>query len=121
MAIYIFEKEEAEGFKGQFINPFRKGGEVFADERVFIMLPFPGEEGTILIGTRTMEFFKYDGSHFAPFKSEVADFLKKNLIYDSGAILSDGNIILGTQNGGAVVINGIWKRSPQIQSSKQHN
>ncbi len=82
-----------------------KGGEKFADERIYVMLPFPGEEGTSLIVTRTMGLFKYDGVNFIPFKTEVDKFIKDNLIYLPGTVLSDGNILLGTLNGGAVVID----------------
>lgn len=82
-----------------------KGGEKFANERVYVMLPFPDEDGTILFVTRTKGMFKYDGIRFIPFKTEVDDFIKANLIYLPGAILYDGNILLGTLNDGAVVID----------------
>ncbi|KAA9041151.1 GAF domain-containing protein [Ginsengibacter hankyongi] len=82
-----------------------KGGQKFANERIYVMLPFPGEKGTILIGTRTMGLFKYDGNNFIPFKTEADQFIKDNLIYFPGTVLSDGNILLGTQNSGAVVID----------------
>ncbi len=82
-----------------------KGGEKFADERIYVMLPFPGEDATFLIVTRTMGLLKYDGNKFTPFKTEADNFLKENLIYYPGTILSDGNILLGTINGGAVVID----------------
>ena len=73
------------------------------------MLPFPGEKGTILIVTRTMGLFKYDGNNFIPFKTEADKFIKDNLIYFPGTVLSDGNILLGTVNGGAVVIDTTGK------------
>jgi serine phosphatase RsbU (regulator of sigma subunit)/ligand-binding sensor domain-containing protein len=82
-----------------------KEGEKFADERIYVMLPFPGDDGSILIATRTMGLFKYDGNNFVPFKTEADEFIKENLIYYPGAVLSDGNIILGTVNGGAIVID----------------
>ncbi len=81
------------------------GGEKFANERVYVALPFPDEEGTVLFVTRTMGMFKYDGIKFIPFKTEVDEFINKNLIYLPGAILYDGNILLGTLNDGAVVID----------------
>ena len=81
------------------------GGEKFANERIYVMLPFPGEKGTILIVTRTMGLFKYDGKSFTPFKTEADQLIKENLIYYPGAILSDGNILLGTISNGAVVID----------------
>jgi signal transduction histidine kinase/ligand-binding sensor domain-containing protein len=82
-----------------------KGGEKFANERIYIMLPFPDDEQTTLIGTRTMGLFKYDGNNFISFKTEADQFLKNSLIYYPGAVLSDGNIVLGTVDSGAVIIN----------------
>jgi signal transduction histidine kinase len=82
-----------------------KGGEKFANERIYEMLPFPGQTGTILIGTRTMGLMKYDGKSFTPFKTEADKFIKDNLIYFPGAVLSDGNILIGTIRGGAVIID----------------
>jgi serine phosphatase RsbU (regulator of sigma subunit)/ligand-binding sensor domain-containing protein len=86
-----------------------RGGEKFADERIYVMLPFPGEEGIILIVTRTMGLFKYNGNNFIPFKTEADKFIKENLIYLPGVALSDANILLGTSNGGAVVIDSTGK------------
>ena len=86
-----------------------KGGEKFADERIYVMLPFPGEDGIILIVTRTMGLFKYDGNNFISFKTEADKFIKENLIYLPGVILSDANILLGTSNGGAVIIDSTGK------------
>ncbi len=86
-----------------------KGGEKFANERIYVMLPFPGEQGTILIVTRTMGLFKYNGKSFIPFKTEADELIKENLIYYPGTILSDGNILLGTISSGAVVIDTTGK------------
>jgi signal transduction histidine kinase len=81
------------------------GGERFANERIYVMLPFPGEENEILIVTRTQGLFKFNGKEFRPFKTEADEYLKKNLIYSPGAVLNDGNIILGTILGGSVIID----------------
>jgi signal transduction histidine kinase/ligand-binding sensor domain-containing protein len=89
------------------------GGEKFVDERIYVMLPFPGEKGTALIVTRTKGLFKYDGNTFFPFKTEADNYIKENLIYLPGAILKDGNILLGTLNGGVVIIN---KQGRLVQS-----
>ncbi len=82
-----------------------KGGKKFANERIYVMLPFPGEKGTSLLVTRTMGLFKYDGANFIPFKTEADKFIKENLIYTPGTVLSDGNILLPTLSGGGVVID----------------
>jgi len=81
------------------------GGEKFAEERVYVMLPFPDEKGSYLIGTRTMGMFKFDGTNFTPFKTEVDDFITENVIYMPGQVLSDGNMLLATLNGGVVIID----------------
>jgi len=81
------------------------GSERFANERIYVMLPFPGEKNVILIVTRTHGLFKYDGNNFIQFKTQADEFLKKNLVYSPGAVLKDGNIILGTILGGAVIID----------------
>ena len=99
------------------------GGDKFADERIYVMLPFTGEDGTVLIVTRTMGLFKYDGNNFIPFKTEVDNFIKENLIYYPGTKLSDGNILLGTINGGAIVIdrNGNLIRTYNIENGIINN
>ncbi|QQS35963.1 MAG: GHKL domain-containing protein [Ignavibacteriales bacterium] len=85
------------------------GSEIFANESVFVMLPFFGETDAILIVTRTMGLYKYDGNNFTPFKTEADDFIKENLTYSARAILSDGNILLGTLHGGAIIIDSSGK------------
>src|SRR5579871_2312879 len=102
--IYVREwKKGLELLNGDSLM-FIKGSEKFADERIYVMLPFPGEKGTYLIVTRTMGMFKYDGANFIPFKTEADQFIKDNLIYN-GLILSDDNILLGTLHGGAILID----------------
>jgi signal transduction histidine kinase len=81
------------------------GGERFANERIYVMLPFPGEAGQMLIVSRTQGLFKFDGKNFKPFKTQADAFLKKNLIYSSAPVLKDNNIILGTILGGSVIID----------------
>ena len=86
-----------------------KGSQKFAEERIYVMLPFPGEENTILIGSRSSGLFKYDGNNFIPFKTDADEFIKENLIYYPGVILSDQNILLGTISGGSLVIDTTGK------------
>jgi len=115
-SIYVREwKKGLEVIKADSLT-LLNGGEKFADERIYVMLPFPSEEGTILIVTRTMGLFKYDGNNFIPFKTDADNFIKKNLIYLPGAILSDGNILLGTSNGGAVVIDSTGKEEQKYNT-----
>ncbi|MBS1730757.1 MAG: GAF domain-containing protein [Bacteroidetes bacterium] len=80
-------------------------GEQFSQEKIYGILPFPGEKGVLLIVTRTKGLLKYDGKHFSKIQSTANEFLKNNLSYLPGTVLSDGNILLGTLNGGAIVID----------------
>ena len=81
------------------------GGEQFADELIYSILPFPGEPGTLLITTRTQGLFTFDGSAFTPFTTAADAFLRENPVYLPGTILSDDTILLGTLTGGAVIID----------------
>ena len=81
------------------------GGEQFAEERIYAVLPFPGANNTLIIATRSLGLLKYDGTNFTPFKTEADQFIKENLIYLPGTVLLDGSILLSTLNEGAVVIN----------------
>lgn len=81
------------------------GSEKFANERVFTMLPLPEEQDASLLVTRSMGLFTYNQGNFSVFKTEADQFLVENLIYASGTVLSDGNILLGTLRGGAVIMD----------------
>ena len=45
------------------------GGEQFADERIYSILPY--DDKRLLIGTRSKSFFIYDGEKFEPFETEA--------------------------------------------------
>ncbi|KAA0227956.1 GHKL domain-containing protein [candidate division KSB1 bacterium] len=81
------------------------GGAQFADERVYVMLPFPGDDQKILVGTRTQGMFIFDGVSFRPFKTAADEFVKANLLYQPGALLQNGSMVLGTLLGGAVILD----------------
>ncbi len=81
------------------------GGAQFANERVYVMLPFPGDPQKILVGTRTQGLLIFNGASFLPFKTVADDFLKANLIYQPGALMQNGSMVLGTLLGGAVIID----------------
>lgn len=78
------------------------GGERFADERIYAMLPY--KQDKIFLGTRKQGLFLYDGSTFRPFPSEVSQYLLKNQLY-SGAMLKNNTFALGTNRGGVVIID----------------
>lgn len=84
-----------------------EGGERFADEKIYAMLPYGQNE--ILIATRTQGILIYSphqNTHFykpAGFKA-VDDFVIQNMTY-CGSMLWDGKFTLGTLTGGIIVFN----------------
>ncbi|MBV5315370.1 MAG: hypothetical protein JZU47_18845 [Prolixibacteraceae bacterium] len=84
-----------------------KGGERFADEKIYAMLPFGDNE--ILIATRTQGIFIYspqkDNPISKPAGFEAVDkFVVQNLAY-CGNMLGSGNFALGTLTGGIIAFN----------------
>jgi len=78
-------------------------GERFADERIYLMLPF--DEKNILIGSRAQGLFLHDGAALKPVRTEADAFLAANQLYLPGAKLHDGTLALGTLRGGVAIID----------------
>ncbi len=78
------------------------GGERFANERNYAILPF--DRDRILVGTRTQGLFLYDGETFQPFNTQADAFLQENQLYH-GAVLADGTFALATLRGGLAIID----------------
>lgn len=73
------------------------GGEKFADERIYSILPY--DEQNLLIGTRNEGFFLYNGQEFTPFKTEADPYVKGRL-YLPGVALEDGRFAFNTFSDG---------------------
>ncbi|MFC4723433.1 response regulator [Geojedonia litorea] len=78
------------------------GGEKFAEERIYVMLPY--DETRMLVGTRTQGFYIYDGKSFEPFTTEIDDLVRGSL-YLPGLALDNGNFIINTNGNGAYMID----------------
>ena len=83
------------------------GGEKFAQDLICIMLPF--DNNKILIGSLRRGLFLFDGSGFIKFNSEIDSYLIENRLYFRGEVLKNGDIALGTQLGGIVIIDKLGK------------
>lgn len=95
--------EMVSGFpRGDFLK-LLPGGERFAQERIYVMLPY--DERQILIGTRDQGLFRFDGRIFIPFPIRADAFLKENRLFLPGAVLANGTFALGTERGGAAIID----------------
>lgn len=86
------------------------GGDRFGNSRIYVMLPFG--DGRILIGTREDGLLVWNPSavseeagNFVPFRTEADDILAAGGIYLPGAVLPDGNFVIGTLSEGLVVID----------------
>ena len=78
------------------------GGDRFAKESVFVMLPM---KDAILVGSRNLGLWKLTGSTLDPFPTEADARLKTAALY-SGAVLEDGTLALATTQGGLITMDG---------------
>ncbi|MBI3713241.1 MAG: diguanylate cyclase [Burkholderiales bacterium] len=87
-------------------------GKRFASDKIYTMMPWhedgnmPGQtpSSQILIGTRNQGFFIFDGKQYRPWKTEIEQELKMNLLYN-GLQLNDGRLVFGTIQGGLYVLD----------------
>jgi signal transduction histidine kinase/CheY-like chemotaxis protein len=79
------------------------GGERWADERIYVMLPYDDEK--ILFGVRGQGLFLFDGETFVPFRTEIDEELKNATLYLPGAVLPNGHIALNTIGDGVFIID----------------
>jgi signal transduction histidine kinase/CheY-like chemotaxis protein/ligand-binding sensor domain-containing protein len=80
------------------------GGERFADERVYAMVPW-GAKGEILLASRTRGLFVLDPREgFRPLPTDVDAALVRDLVF-SGTALPGGGVALGTIQGGVYVLD----------------
>jgi hypothetical protein len=101
------------------------GGERFAGESVFAMLPLgtsPGKEpGLILVGTRSGGLWRLGVDGLSRFQTPAEAYLKAQALY-SGAQLADGTLALATIKGGVVLLDaeggvrGLLDRRTGLQS-----
>ena len=89
-------------------------GEKFANERIYVMLPY--DNNRMLIGTRTQGMFIYDGKEFTPFKTEADPYITNTSLY-GGIILSNGLIAMNSFNDGMVIIDKEGKLIQRIDKS----
>ena len=82
------------------------GGEIFADERIYVILPY--DEKQVLLGSRTMGFFLYDGQEFKPFEVEIDPEILK-AVYLPGIALDNGNFVINTFAEGTYLIDHYGK------------
>lgn len=91
------------------------GGELFADERVDMMLPF--SEDKILIGSRTKGLFIFNGKNITPWKTSVDDIIIESQIY-SGISLGKGYFAIGTILNGIIIIDKTGKSIQSLTNDK---
>ncbi len=78
------------------------GGEQFASERIYSMLPY--DDKTMLVGTRSKGFYLFDGKTYKTFKTGADPYVKGKL-YLPGAALKDGSFVFNTFSDGAYLID----------------
>ncbi len=80
------------------------GGGQFANDRINVMLPFPGKDGHFLVGTFTRGLFLWDGTTFQPLPTEVDNLLRQGTIY-TGVVTPDSCFALGTMANGLIIVD----------------
>ncbi|MBN1559735.1 GAF domain-containing protein [candidate division KSB1 bacterium] len=84
------------------------GGEQFANDRIHVMLPFPGRDGNYLIGTFSRGLLLWDRHSFQPWHTDVDALLHDGTVY-SGGVTPDSCFALGTLGSGLFIINALGK------------
>lgn len=91
------------------------GGERFAEEKVYAMLPGPSSTTTtqtkldrILIGTRTQGFFILDDNDITAWSTNIDAELKRDLFF-TAIRLPSGHFVLGTLQGGLYFVDAHGK------------
>jgi len=80
------------------------GGQQFANDRMHVMLPFPGKSGNYLLGTFNRGAFLWDGNSFQPFPTDSDDLLRNGPLY-AGATLPDSCFAFGSMSTGFFIID----------------
>lgn len=78
------------------------GGDFFANERIYGMVPFGNDQ--ILIATRTKGLMIYDGKQFTPWRTDLTPFLVKAEIY-SARLLENKYYVITTLNAGVLILD----------------
>lgn len=110
--------------KGEFLS-LVPGGEHFARESVFTMLPLGKADGksprSILVGTRRIGLWRLDAEGLRRFPTSAETYLQNQVLYNGGQ-LADGTLALATIKGGVVLLDergnlqGILDRRSGLQS-----
>ncbi|GAA0360362.1 ATP-binding protein [Bowmanella denitrificans] len=85
------------------------GGERFAGELIYSVLPWDQDGKTLLVGTRSQGFWLFDGQNWTPWLTEAGADIKRDLIYQ--AIWLPGERLgVATEQGGLYILNrdGKW-------------
>ncbi|NQZ83632.1 MAG: GAF domain-containing protein [Colwellia sp.] len=106
-----------------------KGGGRFANERIYAMLATDSTatdsittptinvvSDSILVGTRTQGFFKFDDKGFTAWPTEIDTEIKLHLLY-SASRLPNGHIALGTVQGGLYIIDDQGKKVTHLNKA----
>lgn len=80
------------------------GGEQFANDRIHVMLLFPGHAGNYIVGTFYRGLFVWDRCSFQPWQTDADEFLHDGTVY-TGVITPDNCFALGTLGSGLFIID----------------
>lgn len=105
----IFVREVGKGLQELIDDQLQllPGGERFADERIYAMLPWSHAENAsdqaVLIGTREIGWYVLDRARLTPWRNEADAFLEDDLLYQA-ILLDDHRLALATLRGGVILL-----------------
>jgi signal transduction histidine kinase/ligand-binding sensor domain-containing protein len=85
------------------------GAGIFNSTRIYIMLPLPEDKSKgsqYIVGTSNDGFYRFDGTKFTRFKTEIDQILFNQFLY-RGMVLPDGNFLV------SVIGKGVFEISPE--------
>ncbi len=100
------------------------GEEIFAQTKIFMMVPYDTKSQKVLIGTSALGFYIYDGQKAIPFPTEVDNYITAKELYYGIRISSTGEFALATSQGGLVIMDShgnlkqIFDKTSGLQDDK---
>ncbi|NZA25016.1 diguanylate cyclase [Luteimonas sp. SJ-92] len=96
------------------------GGERFAEERVYAMLPWNAPSGAqkaqLLIGTRTQGWLRFDGRDYHPWPTQADAAMTRDLLYVAERLAAD-RFAFGTLQGGLTLLDHSGAQQLRLDSS----
>jgi signal transduction histidine kinase/DNA-binding response OmpR family regulator len=102
----LYIRQDNVGLRKMIGNSFElvPTGELFAEEKIFMMVPFQSDSKKLLIGTKTNGLYSYNGTERKRFETRADEYWQAKKIKDGIKLRRSGDFAVATSQGGLVVI-----------------